>query len=252
MRSNKNHPFRKKWGQNFLRDDNIINKIITCLQVENSDTVLEIGPGEGALTYPLSKEVKEVHAVEIDPLLVEELLRKKPQNMAVHQADFLDWDLSHLPSGYKVIGNLPYYISSPILFKLLEDFKWSRMVLMFQKEVAQRIISSHGNKSYGRLSVMCQAFCKVNLEFTVSKHVFIPKPEINSAVVSFSPLKEFPIDISRFSEFIKLSFSQRRKLLKNNLAPLQAEDKLEKFAQLRPEEIRPEEFIELYSRIYIG
>ena len=247
----KNHTFRKKWGQNFLYDNNIINKIIACLHIENSDTVLEIGPGEGALTYPLSKEVKEVHAIEIDPLLVKKLLNEKKQNMTVHQADFLDWEIYHLPSGYKVIGNLPYYISSPILFKLLQDLNWSRMVLMFQKEVAQRIISVHGNKSYGRLSVMCQVYCKVKLEFTVSKQVFIPKPEIDSAVVSFSRRKDISIEISQFSEFIKMAFSQRRKLLKNNLSSLQVEDKLEKFAQLRPEEISPTEFVELYSRIYI-
>ncbi len=99
---------------------------------------------------------------------------------------------------------------------------------------------------------MSQVYCNVKPEFTVSKHVFVPKPEIDSAVVSFTPRKYTPIDISQFSEFIKLAFSQRRKLLKNNLASLQVENKLENFAQLRPEEITPAEFIELYSRIYIG
>ncbi len=252
MQSTNPHPFRKKWGQNFLRDANIIQKIITSLQADSMDCILEIGPGEGALTSPLSPMVNKIHAIEIDPFLVEKLKKVPWKNVNTYQADFLDWDLQQLSPGYKVLGNLPYYISSPILFKLLQDFRWSRMVLMFQKEVAQRIIASHGGKSYGRLSVLCQVYCKVKMEFTVSKKVFYPKPDIDSAVVSFSP-KEYNLpDISGFSEFIKQSFSQRRKLLKNNLASLQIENKLEKYAGMRAEEISPEEFLELYSRINVG
>ena len=252
MPNHKTHPFRKKWGQNFLQDDNIINKILTCLGANKEDHVLEIGSGEGALTNPLSKQIKEIQAVEIDPLLIEKISLLKLENVWMHKADFLDWDINQMPFNYKVIGNLPYYISSPILFKLLQDLRWSRMVLMFQKEVAKRIISEHGNKSYGRLSVLCQVYCCVKLEFTVSKHVFFPQPDVDSAIVTFLPRADAPSDITQFSNFIKLAFSQRRKLLKNNLVPLKVVKKLDKYAMVRPEEISPEEFVELYSRIYIG
>ena len=169
------HPFRKKWGQNFLRDPNIITKIIDCLNPDKEDTILEIGPGDGALTDQLFPLVKEFHAIEIDPLLVKQLQAKQYLNVTVYKEDILDWVMNRLPGNIKIIGNLPYYISSPILFKLLESNNWERMVLMFQKEVAQRIVSRLGNKSYGRLSVMCQVFCNVKIEFTVSKNVFCPK-----------------------------------------------------------------------------
>ena len=148
------HPFRKKWGQNFLRDPNTITKIINCLQPCTSDNILEIGPGDGALTNQLSKQIDHIHVVEIDPLLVTHLEKNKYPNVTIHQGDILEWDLNQLKGEVKIIGNLPYYISSPILFKMLAWQNWERMVLMFQKELAQRIVSKHGNKSYGRISVM--------------------------------------------------------------------------------------------------
>ena len=150
------HPFRKKWGQNFLRDPNTISKIINCLQPYTSDNILEIGPGDGALTNQLSKQIDHIHVVEIDPLLVTQLEKNKYPNVTIHQGDILEWDLNQLKGEVKIIGNLPYYISTPILFKMLAWQNWERMVLMFQKELAQRIVSKHGNKSYGRISIMCQ------------------------------------------------------------------------------------------------
>ena len=113
------HPFRKKWGQNFLRDPNTINKIIDLLKIKKSDAILEIGPGDGALTYKLSKMADQVHAVEIDPILIKYLRGNKYPNVITHQCDILKWDISILPAGVKIIGNLPYYISSPILFQFL-------------------------------------------------------------------------------------------------------------------------------------
>ena len=142
------HPFRKKWGQNFLRDPNTITKIINFLQPWTSDSILEIGPGDGALTNQLSKQIDHIHVVEIDPLLVTQLENNKYPNVTIHQGDILEWDLNQLKGEVKIIGNLPYYISSPILFKMLAWQNWERMVLMFQKELAQRIVSKHGNKSY--------------------------------------------------------------------------------------------------------
>ena len=246
------HPFRKKWGQNFLRDPNTITKIINCLQPCASDTILEIGPGDGALTSELNKQSDHIHVVEIDPLLVAQLEKYNYSNVVIHRADFLDWDLSHLPKGFKIIGNLPYYISSPILFKLLAWHNWERMLLMFQKELAQRIVSKHGNKSYGRISVMCQVYCEVNIEFMVSKNVFRPKPEVDSAVLTFFPKNNDLPDFSAFSKLVKQAFSQRRKKLKNNLPEAYKLGKIEKWADSRPEEISPDEFIQIYNVIFVG
>ena len=246
------HPFRKKWGQNFLQDPNIISKIIDCLNPDKKDIILEIGPGDGALTDRLSTLVKEIHAVEIDPILIKHLEEKKFPNVTVHGADILVWDMSRLSKKIKIIGNLPYYISSPILFKLIELINWERMVLMFQKEVAQRIVSHPGCKSYGRLSVMSQIYCDVNIEFTVSKNVFHPKPKIDSAVITFRPKEGSHPEITSFSKFIKQSFSQRRKKLKNNLPGAYKSGIIEKWADMRPEEIYPIEFIQIYKLISLG
>ena len=246
------HTFRKKWGQNFLRDPNTISKIINCLQTCTSDNILEIGPGDGALTDHLSKQTNQVHVVEIDPLLVTNLKNNRYLNVTIHEGDILDWDLNQFKNEVKIIGNLPYYISSPILFKLLAWKNWERMVLMFQKELAQRIISKYGNKSYGRISVMCQVYCYVKIEFIVSKNVFQPKPEVDSAVLTFfSKDGELP-NFLTFSNLVKQAFSQRINKLKNNLPDAYKLGKIEKWADKRSEEIRPDEFIQIYNMIFVG
>jgi 16S rRNA (adenine1518-N6/adenine1519-N6)-dimethyltransferase len=246
------HPFRKKWGQNFLRDPNTITKIINCLEPCASDTILEIGPGDGALTSHLSNLANQIHVVEIDPLLVKHLLEKDFPNVNVYEEDFLEWDINQLVREVKIIGNLPYYISSPILFKLLTWQNWERMVLMFQKELAQRIVSKNGNKTYGRISVMCQVYCEVKIEFIVSKNVFLPKPEVDSAVLTFFPKQNDLPEFTTFSNLVKQAFSQRRKKLKNNLPEAFKLGKIDKWADSRPEEISPDEFIQIYNVIFVG
>jgi len=248
----KKHPFRKKWGQNFLRDPNTIKKIIDCLEPSKSNTILEIGPGDGALTDELSSQTKHIHAVEIDPLLITQLGKKNYPNVTIYLGDILDWDLNQFQGEVKIIGNLPYYISSPILFKLLAWQNWERMVLMFQKELAQRIISKHGNKSYGRISVMCQVYCEVKIEFIVTKNVFQPKPDVDSAVLTFFPKNGTLPDFTTFSKLVKQAFSQRRKKLKNNLPETYKSGKIEKWANSRPEEISPDGFIQIYNVIFVG
>ena len=243
------HPFRKKWGQNFLRDPNTITKIIALLKPDKNDTILEIGPGDGVLTDRLSKTAGHLHAVEIDPLLIKHLNDKQYQNVTIHKDDILDWDISQLPKGVKIIGNLPYYISSPMLFRCLGILKWERMVLMFQKELAERIVSKKGSKSYGRISVMSQVFCDVKIKFVVSKNVFQPKPDVDSAVLSFFPKSGHLPDIITFSTLIKQAFSQRRKKLKNNLPEIHKAGILERWADLRPEEISPSDFVQIFERI---
>ena len=243
------HSFRKKWGQNFLRDPNTITKIIDLLEPDKNDTILEIGPGDGVLTDMLSKTAGHIYAVEIDPLLIKHLNDKQYHNVAIHEGDILDWDISFLPKEVKIIGNLPYYISSPILFRFLGVLKWERMVLMFQKELAERIVSKEGSRSYGRISVMCQVFCDVKIKFTVSRNVFQPKPDVDSAVLSFYPKGVDCPNPTQFSSFIKQSFSQRRKKLKNNLPEAYKAGVLQGWSDMRPEEISPSEFVHIFERI---
>ena len=187
--------------------------------------------------------------MEIDPLLINHLKGKQYQNVVIHEGDILDWDISILSEGVKIIGNLPFYISSPILFRFLGIIKWERMVLMFQKELAERIISKEGSRSYGRISVMCQVFCDVKIEFIVSRNVFQPKPDVDSAVLSFYPRDIDLPDPRLFSRFIKQSFSQRRKKLKNNLPEAHKAGVIQKWADMRPEEISPSEFVHIFERI---
>ena len=240
---------KKKWGQNFLKDSNVINKIIACLEPDINDEILEIGPGDGALTDKLYPKVSKLHVVEIDPHLIAQLKTRDYPNVRIHAANILTWDLGILTNNVKIIGNLPYYISSPILFRLLETNKWSRMTLMFQKEVAHRIVSKPNSKSYGRLSVMCQVYCDVKSIFTVSKHVFKPKPNVDSSVLVFLPKKMNLPNINQFSEFIKQAFSKRRKKLKNNLPELYNRGVLKEWADNRPEEITPDQYVKIYLLI---
>ena len=170
----------------------------------------------------------------------------------MYERDILDFELSQLPDGVKIIGNLPYYISSPILFRLLEMKSWERMILMFQRELAERIVSKEGSKSYGRISVMCQVFCDVKIEFTVSKNVFHPKPDVDSSVLSFLPKSGHLPDMIPFSILIKQAFSQRRKKLKNNLPEAYQAGILDKWSDLRPEDISPHEFVQIFNMIYLG
>jgi len=239
------HTFRKKWGQNFLKDPNYIRKIVAQLDPQSHDVVIEIGPGEGALTFELAKQVQMVHAIEIDPLLVKYLNEHSPENMNVIHHDILELDLNQFSGDVKIIGNLPYNITSPIIFKFLNWTRWSKMVFMTQKEVAQRITSIHGNKTYGRLSVMTQAFSNVKLSFTVPKTVFFPRPDVKSAILTFEPIDNTIPDIHHFSQIVKQAFSQRRKTLRNTLKDLFTAEELGKFSSKRAEELSVQDFIVL-------
>ncbi len=240
------HTFRKKWGQNFLQDPNIIKKIVAELSPDTDDVIIEIGPGEGALTFELAKTVKHVYAIEIDPLLVEKLKNNVPENVSIIHADILEFDLESIPHCTKIIGNLPYNITSPIIFKCLAWKQWKHMVFMTQKEVAQRITASHGNKTYGRLSVMAQVCANIELSFTVPRTVFYPQPNVDSAIISFSPINSKIEDLDSFSNLIKSAFSQRRKTLRNTLKGVISPDKMGDFASKRAEELSIEDFIQLY------
>jgi len=244
------HKFRKKWGQNFLIDNNISKKIINSLIIDNDAIVLEIGPGEGSLTKYISKRTKKIQLVEIDPLLCQKLNLKYNEisSIKIFNENILDFNLD-LSKKYVIVGNIPYNITTPIIFKFLNQTNWLSMTLMVQTEVANRIIAQPKSKTYGRLSVMCQALSNVNKDFDVSRNVFIPKPKVNSSIITFKPKKHSIKDIQKFKELVKASFSQRRKKLKNNLNGILNNQQAEKYGHCRAEELSVDEYIDISSNI---
>ena len=242
-------PIKKKWGQNFLIDKNIIKKIIKIINPSSNNCILEIGPGSGAITLNLIQKVKEIHAIEIDPLLYKQLKEKEIKNLILYNEDILKWKNNH--NKYDTIfGNIPYNISSQIIFKFLNSDNWGSMILMLQKELAHRIVSKHNNKEYGRISVMVQTFCDVKIKSEISKNVFHPKPKVNSSILKFKR-KKTRIDIESFSYFIKQCFKQRRKKIKNNLKNIFDINILNELSEKRPEQISVKSYIKLYKKIYI-
>jgi len=215
---------KKKWGQNFLTDPNIVNKILDCASVQPGEQILEIGPGKGFMTQRLLARGAQVTAIEIDPDLVQFMRSELPGyegKLTLIQEDALRYNYPNLKAPYKVVANLPYNISTPLLFRLLEEkTRIRQMVLMLQKEVAERISARPGTKSYGALSVILQFFADVQIAFKVSPHCFQPKPKVSSAVISVTPLQKprIPVqDEALFLKVVKGAFLYRRKQLVNAL-----------------------------------
>lgn len=215
---------KKRWGQNFLIDPNIAKKILDCAALQPGETVLEIGPGKGFLTKGLLARGAQVTAIEIDRELVQ-LIQSEigtfEGRLTLIQDDALRYDYQLISAPYKVVANLPYYISTPLLFRLLEEkTRVTHMVLMLQKEVAERITATVGTKSYGALSIILQFFADVSIAFMVSGHCFHPKPKVSSAVISIKPLQKPRIgvrDEALFLKIVKGAFLYRRKQLPNAL-----------------------------------
>ena len=243
-----NIPIKKRWGQNFLIDNNTINKIIKVINPQKNDNILEIGPGHGALTKKLINKCEHLYAIEIDPLLCE-YLKNTYNKLNLFNEDILKWENKKRTSYNKIVGNIPYNISSQIIFKFLKIDTWDTMILMLQKELAKKIIGKSGTKQYGRISIMVQNFCNVNYMFDISKNVFHPKPKIDSGILMFKK-KKTSLDIDKFSLFIKESFKQRRKKLKNNLKDFCDSSYLELYRDQRPEELSPKEYLNLFNKIY--
>lgn len=245
---------KKHLGQHFLTDKNIANNIALALTSHgNYHKVLEIGPGMGVLTQFLLQGDKEIFVVEIDKESVAYLKNHFPKlNHHIIEGDFLKLPINKLfNEQIAVIGNFPYNISSQILFKVLEHYKQvPELVGMFQKEVAERVAASHGNKSYGILSVILQVYYDIEYLFTVHEHVFSPPPKIKSSVIRLRRKENLPQDLDEkhFKNVVKTAFNQRRKTLRNALKPLLNEEnklKLEPYLNLRAEQLSVEEFIEL-------
>lgn len=248
---------RRSLGQHFLRDPNVARKIVAALQAPEEAHVVEIGPGEGALTGFLRDRFATFTAIEIDRRAAA-FLRDAHPEIDVRQMDVLDVDWRAL-AGEKgapicVMGNLPYHITSPILFNLLDArHVLQEIVVMMQREVAERLVAVPRTKAYGILSVLCQALAHPKILFRVSPHVFSPRPAVTSAVVrlTFSGKEDAPegVDMSFFRTVVRTAFNRRRKTLRNGLerwtrgaVGIALPDGL---GARRPEELTPEEFVAL-------
>ena len=254
MSKKTDHPFRKKWGQNFLADRNLLEKIVRTIDPKKSDSILEIGPGEGALTELIYPIVKEMVAIEIDPMLIEHLKnRESLKGLNIVHGDVLLQDIENLPvkNLVRVIGNIPYNITSPIIFWLIEQlYFWDDAFIMMQKEVAERLSAVVGTKAYGRFTVVTGAYLNMEYCFTIPPDVFIPKPKVDSAIIRFTK-KENPLisdeKYMRFNKLVSAAFSQRRKMLRNTLKGWDIHPDLQEQINFsrRPETLTIEEFVTL-------
>lgn len=255
------HQPRKRFGQNFLHDFSIINDILAHAHPQVGEHWLEIGPGLGALTKPLLESKVTLDVVELDRDLVARLQKQfaNHSNMTIHSADALKFDFAALVKPgekLRVIGNLPYNISTPLMFQLLETTNCVEdMIFMLQKEVVERICAEPGSKKYGRLSVMMQYFCETEWLFDVSPECFDPPPQVVSAIVRLEPHDRPPVEVADFAIFSHLvtqAFSQRRKTLRNSLKNLVSEDQITELgidANLRAESITLDEFAALSNLV---
>ena len=241
------HKPRKRFGQNFLIDDQIVNRIVSTISPKKFDNIVEIGPGKGALTFPLLEYLDHLSVIEIDRDLISLLKLEKQNKLTIYEADALKFDYGLISNNLRIIGNLPYNISSPLLFRLLSNKNQIiDMTFMLQKEVVDRIVAKHGSKTYGRLSVMMQTFFEVESMFTVPKESFDPQPKIESAILYMKtrtqPLTE---NTKLLEKIVKISFSQRRKTLKNCLKSILSQEQTKVDLSLRAEMLSVENFITL-------
>lgn len=244
---------RKNLGQHFLVDTKIIDNEIRFAQLQKKDVVLEIGPGKGALTFPLSKSVSKVIAIEKDLELVNYLKNNLPKNVMLIHADAVKYDFHKLPNFSKIVSNLPYQISSPITFKFF-DYSFEKAILMYQKEFAERMVASPGSKDYSRLSVGVYYHVHCRILRYVSKQAFNPKPLIDSCLVEIIPRKNPPFivnDYAFFFDMVNKFFNHRRKKIKTII---KSEYNIEisdiSFRDYRVETLTPEQIGTLSNEIF--
>jgi len=254
------HTARKRWGQHFLVDARIVERIVAAIAPGNADRIVEIGPGKGALTRPLLERVARLEAIEVDRVLVSGLQQEFSETgLIVHQADALRFDYALLEWPFRAVGNLPYNISTPLLFRLAEFA--DRIVdchFMLQREVVDRMAAPPSGRAYGRLSVMLQYRFRVDRLFPVSPGAFRPAPKVESAVVRLRPRPSHELE-AKDEELLRkvttAAFSKRRKTLRNALASLLNAAELAEIGidpALRPENLAVAQFVAIANRLHYG
>ncbi len=245
----------KALGQHFLTDTYLVDQFVNEIDPRPGQTMVEIGPGTGCLTEAVLPCIKKLDVIELDNRVIPDLLKNCEGlgELSIHKSDALKFDFASLGGSLRVIGNLPYQITSPLIFKLLENRgKIEDMHFLLQKEVVQRMAAHPGDSNYGRLSVMLQFYCKVEELHDAPPEAFTPPPKVMSQFVRIIPYKELPFKVNdehKFAAFIKQAFSQRRKTLRNVLKKLVTLDQFEKAGvnpQARPQEIGVEGFVKLF------
>ncbi len=253
------HIPRKRFGQNFLTDQSVLHDIIRAIDPQPDDAMVEIGPGLAAMTKLLLESLNQLHVVELDRDLVARLQKNfDPARLIVHSADALQFDFAGIPvpegKKLRVVGNLPYNISSPLLFHLAQIAPQVQdQHFMLQKEVVERMAAEPGGKEYGRLSVMLQWRYHMELLFVVPPTAFDPPPKVDSAIVRMIPLANpLACDQARLEQVVTKAFSQRRKVIRNCLAGMFTENDLIDAGvdpQARPETVPVEQFVALARRL---
>jgi 16S rRNA (adenine1518-N6/adenine1519-N6)-dimethyltransferase len=247
--------YRKHLGQHFLHDPSILRRIVQAAQLFREDLVIEIGPGPGRLTRMLAENVRNVIAIELDDTLFEKLETELAEykNVELIHGDALKYPYENLPD-FKVVANIPYYITTPIIFRLLDARKnLKSMTLTVQKEVAERIVAKPGGKDYGVLSIMVRYYAEPSFKFIIPKEAFRPMPKVDSTVLYIKILERPSVDIEDkeiFFRIVRTAFSQRRKMLSNSLKTLRGDAKEWLAAagidsDRRPETLSIEEFARL-------
>ena len=251
------HKARKRFGQNFLHDPSVINRIIRSIAPRNDDHIIEIGPGQGALTNQLQSTASRMDVVELDRDLIPFLKLQfgLNDNFHIHEADALKFDFSTLQQQdeqLRIVGNLPYNISTPLIFHLVSYADIVKdMHFMLQKEVVDRMVAGAGDNNYGRLSVMTQYYCKVDFVFHVGPGAFNPPPKVDSAIVRLTPYKELPHPCKNtrlLDKVVKSAFAMRRKTIRNGLKSMITGEELQQLdidPSLRPERLPLESFVKI-------
>jgi 16S rRNA (adenine1518-N6/adenine1519-N6)-dimethyltransferase len=266
--ANQGHKARKRFGQNFLHDANIINKIILAINPKEGQNLIEIGPGMGAITGPVLEAIGALNVLEIDRDLIPRLRTQffNYPNFNVYEGDALQYDFTQLidkeaenPAPLRIIGNLPYNISTPLIFHLLgytEQHLVHDMHFMLQKEVVDRLAAGPGTSDYGRLGIMAQYWCRVEPLFIVGPGAFNPPPKVDSAIVRLVPHKTLPFptkSINTFQNVVRQAFSMRRKTLRNTLKVMITAENIESLdidSSLRPERLSLEQYVKIANFVF--
>ncbi len=254
------HRARKRFGQNFLHDPSVIQRIIQVVNPQPGEKLVEIGPGQGAITLPLLRACQQLQVVELDRDLIAPLALQADGigELIIHQSDALRFDFSALASDreLRIVGNLPYNISTPLLFHLLsQSGNIQDMHFMLQKEVVDRMAASPGGSDYGRLSVMVQYHCQVDPLFRIGPGAFKPAPKVESAFVRLTPWRTLPVSVDNHEQFqnlVRQAFSQRRKTLRNTLKTLLNESNIRAAGVdpgIRPERVTLEQYAALARQL---